>query len=154
VKEPEQERYTTLLTISYTDLTLPEDVYVFIPALRRSQRMSPSARCSSDIGTDETPDDRRYGFNVDLTRIKAELTGESSILTLMDFTIPPGRFPDNYDMPLGWPKPSWGKWQVRSVYVVAVANLGSGSGDCVVSGWFMSIKPLTRRCGRTFTIRT
>ena len=37
-KEPEQERYTTVLTISYTDLTQPEDVYVFIPSLRRISR--------------------------------------------------------------------------------------------------------------------
>lgn len=131
VKEPEQERYTTVLTISYADLTRPEDLYVFLPALRRSQRMSASARCSPDLGTDETPDDRRYGFNMNLTRIEAELLGEKRILALMDISIPPGRFPDNYDMPLGWPKPSWGKWQIRSVYIVNVTKLGGGSGHCL-----------------------
>ena len=131
VKEPEQERYTTVLTISYADLTRPEDVYVFIPSLRRYQPISASARCSADLGTDETPDDRRYGFNVNLTGIKAELLGEKKILALMDFSIPSGRFPDNYDLPLGWPKPSWGKWQIRSVYVVKVTKLGSGAGHCL-----------------------
>jgi len=131
VKEPEQDRYTTVLTISYKDLTKPEDVYVFIPSLRRYQRMSASARCSADLGTDETPDDRRFGFNMNLTNIKAELLGEKKILALMDFSIPPGRFPENYDMPLGWPKPSWGKWQIRDVYVVNVTKLGSGSGHCL-----------------------
>jgi hypothetical protein len=131
VKEPEQERYTTVLTTSYTDLTRPEDVYVFIPALRRYQRMSASARCSADLGTDETPDDRRFGFNMNLAGINAELLGEKKILTLMDFSIPPGRFPENFDMPLGWPKPSWGKWQIRSVYVVNVTRLKTSSGSCL-----------------------
>ena len=31
VKEPEQERYTTVLTISYADLQRQEDVYVLYP---------------------------------------------------------------------------------------------------------------------------
>jgi len=131
VKEPEQERYTTVLTISYADLTRQEDVYVFIPALRRYQPMSPMARCSADLGTDETPDDRRFGFNSNLTRLKADLIGEKKILSLLDYQMPAGRFPANYDMPLGWPKPSWGKWQLRDVYVVSVTKLGGGSGHCL-----------------------
>jgi hypothetical protein len=68
VKEPEQERYTAVLAISHTDLTRPEEVYVFIPSLRRYQPLSPAARCSPDLGTDETPDDRRYGFDSNLTQ--------------------------------------------------------------------------------------
>jgi Protein of unknown function (DUF1329) len=131
VKEPEQERYTTVLTISYTDLTRPEDVYVFIPALRRSQRMSSSARCSADLGTDETPDERRYGFDTNLTHIRAEFVGGKRILTLMDFTMPTGRFPDNYDMPIGWPRPSWGKWQLRDVDVINVTNLSNYPNHCL-----------------------
>jgi hypothetical protein len=130
-KEPEQERYTTVLTISYTDLTKPEDVYVFIPALRRAQRLSPSARCSPDLGTDETPDDRRFGFNTNLTHIKGDLVGEKQILTLMDYSMPAGRFPDNFDMPLGWPRPSWGKWQLRNVYVVNMTNLSNYPNRCL-----------------------
>jgi hypothetical protein len=63
VEEPEQERYTAVLTISNADLAQPEQVYVFIPSLRRYQPLSPTARCSPDLGTDETPDDRRYGFD-------------------------------------------------------------------------------------------
>jgi hypothetical protein len=49
----------------------------------------------------------------------------------MGFTMPTGRFPDNYDMPRGWPKPSWGKWQLRDVYQIEVSKLPSqGSGYC------------------------
>jgi uncharacterized protein DUF1329 len=132
VKEPEQEHYTTVLTLSYADLTRQENVYVFVPALRRYQPMSAAARCSADLGTDETPDDRRFGFNTNLTQIKAELIGERKILALLDFKMPLGRFPENYDMPLGWPKPSWGKWQLRNVYVVNVTSLpGFGSNRCL-----------------------
>lgn len=131
VKEPEQDRYTTFITISYTDLTKPEDVYVFIPALRRTQRMSSAARCSADIGTDETPDDRRFGFNVDLTEVRADLISDKPTLMLMDYAMPTGRFPENYDMPLGWPKPSWGKWQVRNTDVVVVTKLPGAAQGCV-----------------------
>jgi hypothetical protein len=131
VKEPEQERYTTVLTISYADLTRPEEVYVFIPSLRRYQPMSPNARCSADLGTDETPDDRRYGFDTNLTKIDAEFVGEKKILALVDYTIPPGRIPANYYMPLGWPMRSWGKWQLRDVDVVSVRKSAEGAGHCL-----------------------
>jgi hypothetical protein len=131
VKEPEQERYTTVLTISYSDLTRPEDVYVFMPTLRRSLRTSPSARCSADLGTDETPDDRRYGFNMNLTRINAQLVREKQILALMNYSMPSGRFPQEYDLPLGWPKSHWGNWQLREVYVVNVTNLPGESNKCL-----------------------
>ena len=131
VKEPEQERYTTVLTVSYTDLTRAEEVYVFIPSLRRYQPLSPNARCSADLGTDETPDDRRYGFDMNLTRINAEFVGEKKILALVDYTIPPGRIPANYDMPLGWPMRSWGKWQLRDVDVVKVTKSAEGASHCL-----------------------
>src|SRR5580698_5830796 len=131
VEEPEQERYTAVLAISHTDLTRPEEVYVFIPSLRRYQPLSPAARCSPDLGTDETPDDRRYGFDSNLTQLNVEFIGEKKILALIGFTMPKGRFPEGYDLPLGWPEPSWGKWQLRDVYQVAVSKLPSrSSGYC------------------------
>ncbi len=131
VKEPEQERYTTVLTISYADLSRHEDGYVFIPSLRRYQPMSPMARCSADLGTDETPDDRRFGFNSNLTQIRADLIAEKKILSLVDYTIPAGRVPANYDMPLGWPEPSWGKWQLRDVFVVNITKLSDEAEHCL-----------------------
>jgi hypothetical protein len=131
VKEPEQERYTTVLTISYADLTRQEDVYVFIPSLRRYQPMSPNARCSADLGTDETPDDRRFGFNTNLAKINAQLLGEKKVLALVDYTMPSVRFPANYYMPLGWPTRNWGKWQLRDVYVVNVTKPSSDGAHCL-----------------------
>ena len=41
VEEPEHERYTAVPAISPTDLTRPEQVYVFVPSLRRYQTLSP-----------------------------------------------------------------------------------------------------------------
>ena len=55
ITEPEQVRYTASLTISYTDLTRPEDVYAFLPSLRRYQPVSTLARCSQMQGMDITP---------------------------------------------------------------------------------------------------
>ena len=37
VTEPEQMRYTASLTIAYADMQRPEDLYAFIPSLRRYQ---------------------------------------------------------------------------------------------------------------------
>lgn len=34
-------------------------------------------------------------------------------------------------MPLAWPKPSWGKWQLRNVYVISASKVPSkASGYC------------------------
>jgi hypothetical protein len=42
---------------------MDDDDYVFVPALRRSLRLSVSARCSPLFGTDMMRDDQRVGWN-------------------------------------------------------------------------------------------
>jgi hypothetical protein len=131
VLEPEQQRYTAFLTITYADPTKPEDTYLFLPQLRRYQAVSSSARCSPNQGTDSTQEDYRFGFNSNITELKVELLGEKKILALLNANLPPGDFPENFDMPLGWPKPSWGKWQVRDVYAISVTKIPSkAAGYC------------------------
>ena len=131
VLEPEQQRYTAFLTISYADPAKPEDTYLFLPSLRRYQAVSSSARCSPNQGTDSTQEDYRFGFNSNITELKVDMIGEKKILALLDATVPTGEFPANYDMPLGWPKPSWGKWQVRDVYEISVSKIPSkAAGYC------------------------
>ncbi len=44
--EPEQQKYTTTLSIVYADPARAEDSYAFLPSLRRYQQLSASARCS------------------------------------------------------------------------------------------------------------
>jgi len=129
--EPEQQRYHASLRISYSDLSKPEDAYVFVPALRRHQAVSTSARCAPSTGSDATPDDSRFGFDSDLTRVKVEYLGIKKILALVDADLPQASFPAGYHMPLGWPTPAWGKWQMRDVDVIGVTRVSSlAAGYC------------------------
>jgi hypothetical protein len=129
--EPEQQKYHASLRISYSDLSKPEDAYAFVPALRRHQAVSTAARCAPSAGSDATPDDSRFGFDSDLTRVHVEYLGARKILALVDADLPHGRFPQGYDMPLGWPTPAWGRWQVRDVDVISVSRIPSlASGYC------------------------
>ncbi len=125
VLEPEQSRYTATLTISHTDPTKPEDTYLFLPSLRRFQPLSTAARCSPNQGTDSTDEDYRFGYNSNITEAKVEVLGEKKILAMLDYTLPQAGFPGAFDMPLGWPKPSWGKWQMRDVYVISVSKIAA-----------------------------
>ncbi|MGH7933651.1 MAG: DUF1329 domain-containing protein [Candidatus Binataceae bacterium] len=121
--EPEQEKYNASLTISYTDLAKPESVYVFIPSLRRYQPVSSAARCGSTGGIDVLSDDYRFGFDSNMTQVKVDFLGEKKLLMLFPSEIPAGKFPADYDMPLAWPAPSWGKWQLRDAYVISVSKV-------------------------------
>ncbi len=127
VEEPEQLKYKASLTIFYQDLAKPEDMYAFVPELRRTLRINTSSRCAPEFGSDMTPDDRRYGFNGNITRFSAKLLGERRILALVNFNTQFGKFPSEYYMPLGWPKPSWGNWELRDVYVIDVRRIPSQS---------------------------
>ena len=127
VTEPEQMRYTASLTISYTDPSRPEDMYAFIPSLRRYQPVSSLARCAETAGMDFTPEDYRSGFDSNLTQLKVDFLGNKKVLALI-VSETPGKYPDDYEMPLGWPKPSWGKWQVRDTYVISARKLPQYSG--------------------------
>jgi hypothetical protein len=122
VEEPEERRYSTTLNMEYTDLTKPEDVFVFLPAMRRTQRQSASARCSSS-GTETTADDRRFGFDSTIPDFSANLLGTRKILAELDIKSAGANFPGNYDMPLGWPKPSWGQWELRDSYILDLRKL-------------------------------
>jgi hypothetical protein len=52
----------------------------------------------------------------------------------MDYKALGGDFPNNYYMPLGWPKPSWGPWQLRDVDVIDVRRVPSEArGYCMGS---------------------
>jgi hypothetical protein len=130
VEEPEQAKYTANLTIGYTDLTKPQDLYVFRPSLRRAEQLSTSARCAS-AGSDLTPDDGRFAFEGNIPDFDATVTGEKKILAQMDIGTAGANFPQDYDMPLGWSKPSWGKWEVRDTFVLDIRKIPSkASGYC------------------------
>ncbi|HLW70429.1 MAG TPA: DUF1329 domain-containing protein [Candidatus Binataceae bacterium] len=127
--EPEQQRYTASLQIVYTDLKKDEDIYAFVPALRRYQRVSTLGRCSMVSGVDITEEDYRSGFDSNLTQLKVDYLGEKKIIALILPKMPDGKFPDYLDLPLGWPKPSWAQWQLRDTYVISVSKLPSESSN-------------------------
>jgi hypothetical protein len=127
ISEPEQQRYTASLQINYADLTKDEALYAFVPALRRYQPVSTLGRCSMVEGNDITQEDYRSGFDSNITDYKVDYLGDRKVLALLIDKIPDGVFPENYDIPLGWPKPSWGQWQLRDSYVISASKLPSKS---------------------------
>jgi hypothetical protein len=96
-----------------------------VPSLRRSIRGSLESRCSPVAGTDYLQDDyKSVGFNGGIAIFDAQFLEHRKILALTgDYAPLAGDFPNNYYMPLGWPKPSWGKWQLRDVDVIAVRRV-------------------------------
>ncbi len=57
VFSPEQTRYTTELAQQPDDPQRVQEIYVFLPSLRRSLRLSSAARCSPILGSDWVQDD-------------------------------------------------------------------------------------------------
>jgi uncharacterized protein DUF1329 len=127
VDVPEQSRYTSQLTLFPKDNQRNEELYIFLPSLRRSIRLSVAARCSPVLGTDFIQDDyKSVGFNGGIALFDAKFLAHRKILTLFgDYKPLGGDYPRNYYMPLGWPKPSWGQWQLRDVDVIDVRRVPS-----------------------------
>src|SRR5207302_2573092 len=93
-------------------------------ALRRSLRLSVSARCAPIYGSDWTNDDAKtIGFNAGTSLFNGNVLGERKVLALMDYNQEYSQFPKNWDMPLGFAKPSWGKWELRAVYLNDVRRI-------------------------------
>jgi hypothetical protein len=124
VEQPEQSRYTAVLTIFWQDNLRDEDDYAFVPALRRSLRLSSAARCSPLLGSDMIKDDQRVGWNGGVGKFESKFLREQPLLTLWDVDVKTAaKFPAEYDGLLGWPKPSWGNWEARPVYVIDVRRI-------------------------------
>ena len=132
VIQPEQRKYSSFLDVYYSDLTRLPSVYSFSPSERRVMQVSSASRCQPSNGSDMTADDFRYGFAGSIPEFSADLLGERKILALLEYRAPSdGLFPASYDMPLGWSKPDWGKWEVRDVYVIDVRKIPSkAAGYC------------------------
>jgi hypothetical protein len=125
VEAPEQSRYTAQLTEFFKDRQRPEELYVYIPSFRRSLRLGVPARCTQVVGTDYLQDDaRNIGFNGGIALFDAHFLGHRKILALTGNYAPvAGDFPRRYYMPIGWPTPAWGSWQVREVDVIDVRRV-------------------------------
>jgi hypothetical protein len=131
---PEQARYTAILTVYYQDQTKDEDTFIFVPALRRTLRLSSTARCSPVFGSDATNDDTRHGaFNGNITKFDATFLGDKRILVQPDPDNIKSGFLDNFEPPFFFPKPSAniGLWEIRDSYVIDARHIPSlAAGYC------------------------
>jgi hypothetical protein len=126
VDQPEQYRYATDLVLLYQDNLRIEDNFLFVPALRRSLRLSDAAHCSKIFTfADYTHDDVRGGWNGGIADFDATFLKRMQLLALTQLNTDDGNFPDNYDMPLGWSKPSWGNWELRDTWVIDVRPIAA-----------------------------
>jgi hypothetical protein len=130
--EPQQYKYTTQLSLQPDDPSRVQEMYLFDPSIRRSIRMSTSARCSAMTGSDFVQDDNGSGFFFKGVDFTARYLGVKRILALVHLN-PAGLAPQGYTSgaPLaGWPRPQAGKWELRDVYIVDVEPLPSAGDYC------------------------
>lgn len=136
VKFPEQTKYTTQLAHLPDDPEKLQEVYVFLPSLRRSLRLSSAARCSPILGSDWTQDDNGDGMFLQPANFSMKLLGEKKVIALMhaDANNMYGgnsrggeKLYDRVGM-AGWPAPAVGKWELRDAYVLDVVPLPVMSG--------------------------
>ena len=121
--EPEQYKYTQILTLFYDNPEHSEDDFVYIPQLRRVIRQSANQRCAPLVNSDVTPDDLT-GFNGGIVRFQADYLRDQQVLALVNAD--PKIYGDtaNY-YPIFFPKPGVGKWEVRDSYVIDVRRIPS-----------------------------
>jgi hypothetical protein len=130
VLEPQQQKYSTQLYLQPDDPAAVQESYVFAPSMRRSLRLSTSARCAS--AGDSVPDDNGSGFFFQPVNFTARMLGLKRTLAMVHLT-DAGLTPDGYmvkgALP-GWPKPATGKWELRDTYVVDVTPLPAAGDYC------------------------
>ena len=138
VSAPEQFKYFATLTLSPNDPTQLDEAYIYYPALRRSLRVSSSARCAPIYGTDFTIEDALEGPPRQGQLFKKEFLGTRKILTLLhaaseSYTCNTSlQLDSRYYYPgskgvAPFPNPGSGQWEVRDVYVVSLTRLPQSS---------------------------
>jgi hypothetical protein len=138
INSPEQERYTAQLALMPDDPEKVQEIYIFIPALRRSVRMSSAARCAPLLGSDFNQDDSNDGIFFQPPNFKVTLLGTKKVLAIVHGDLKhwyggdlPGgeRLFDRDGLP-GWPSPTVGKWELRKVYILDLVPRPMISGYC------------------------
>jgi hypothetical protein len=140
---PEQGKYFTILDLIPADPTRLDELYEYIPTLRRSLRLSQAARCASEFGSDYLVDDEGDGPPGLPQLFRIDYLGEKKILALEHAN------PASFDSPGGslqlndeyyyrgsrgiipFPTPALGKWELRDTYVISLQRLpGFAKGYC------------------------
>lgn len=132
---PEQGKYLTTLDLTPNDPTKVDELYEYVPSLRRSLRLSESARCAPLFGTDMTFDDGDEGPPGLPQLFKINYVGEKKVLALVhgapasfDTCGAPAALDPRYyffgsKSIIPFPSPGSGQWEVRDSYVVSMERL-------------------------------
>lgn len=132
---PEAGKYLTTLNMLTQDPADEPQLYEFVPTLRRSLRLSQSARCAPMFGTDLTFDDSFEGPPGLPQLFKIEYLGERKLIALTHAN--PASFQkcgtatsvaEDYYYPGGKSivpmlRTSSGDWEVRDVYAISLKRL-------------------------------
>jgi len=133
VLSPEQTRYTTQLAQQPDDPQKVQEIYVFLPSLRRSLRLSSAARCSPILGTDWVQDDNSDGMAFQIPNFNVKLLGQKKMLFIVHADNPGMYNNQNYNLRSSvpaFPSPKVGKWELRNVMVVDTSPLPAVGSYC------------------------
>jgi Protein of unknown function (DUF1329) len=124
---PEQSKYTTEIAMYRDDPTLPQELHVFLPSLRRSLRLSSRARCSPILGSDYAQDDNNDFLGILVSEFSIQSLGAKKILAIVHEEPAATGLRSSFVQPAsgmpGWPKPIAGKWELRDVYALDIRPL-------------------------------
>lgn len=144
---PEQIKYVTSLSLNYFDPNRFPEVYVFLPALRRSLRLSSAARCAPFNGQDFANDDIAP-VPLPPTWFQSKYDGNKKLL--MFFYYPTknaeqaAALRKNYYGHYGqflMPKPFMGRWQVDKYQVLEMSRLPRYKGGYCYSKRLIFFQP-------------
>ena len=140
---PEQGKYTTLLDMSYADVTRIDELYTYLPSARRPLRMSEASRCSPLPGNDYTWEESNNGPPSLPQEYKISYAGTRQMMVLAHADLKAfescgsaSSLPSAYFYPaekgvIPWPRPALGKWETREAYVIEMNRLPAyTSGYC------------------------
>jgi hypothetical protein len=134
VTEPEQSKYTVSLILYFLDPTRVQEIWSFVPSLRRPLRLSASARCSPAAGSDATVEEQKSGFNMQVPDLTAQVIAHKKTLMMNDLE---PAYPEKVDFfdsntlqqwgldeGTVWP-PAPSKWELEDTWVVDAKRVTS-----------------------------
>lgn len=108
---PRDAAGTTVMTKRYSSPLKEDDMWIYIPSLRRVRRFPTSQRCSTIAPTVYTNDDI-YGFRGKISRFKYKLLGEKKLLALCHQK----HHPIKHHKGSGIPQDE--DWEIRDIWIV------------------------------------
>lgn len=132
---PEQGKYTTSLLLSPNDPSRIDELYAYIPSLRRSLRLSEAARCAPLFGSDFTWEDLDGGPPGLPQLFQIKYLKSMKLLGLVHQNpkayqscgtstgLPPEYYENAGKQVLSFPTKASGDWELRDVYVIEYTRL-------------------------------